>query len=47
MGVSPDSGPSLIFITLPNVFEQAFASMPIVGYIISMAILSVAFNGQR
>jgi transporter len=45
VGVSPDSGPSLIFITLPNVFEQAFASMPIVGYIISMAfylLLSMA-----
>lgn len=30
-GVSPDSGPSLIFITLPNVFQQAFAGMPLVG----------------
>ena len=30
VGVSPDSGPSLIFITLPNVFNQAFASMPVV-----------------
>ena len=28
VGVSPDSGPSLIFITLPNVFNQAFAGMP-------------------
>lgn len=36
VGVNPDSGPSLIFITLPNVFEQAFAGMPIVGYIISL-----------
>ena len=45
VGVSPDSGPSLIFITLPNVFSQAFASMPIVGYIISIlfyALLSLA-----
>ena len=45
VGISPDSGPSLIFITLPNVFEQAFASMPVVGYIISMAfylLLSMA-----
>ena len=24
VGVNPDSGPSLIFITLPNVFQQAF-----------------------
>lgn len=36
VGVSPDSGPSLIFITLPNVFQQAFASMPAVGYVISI-----------
>ena len=36
VGVEPDSGPSLIFITLPNVFQQAFSSMPIVGYIISL-----------
>jgi NSS family neurotransmitter:Na+ symporter len=36
VGVNPDSGPSLIFITLPNVFEQAFAAMPVVGYIISL-----------
>ena len=45
VGVSPDSGPSLIFITLPNVFEQAFASMPVLGYVISLAfylLLSVA-----
>lgn len=31
VGVSPDSGLSLIFITLPNVFQQAFAGMPLVG----------------
>ena len=36
VGVNPDSGPSLIFITLPNVFNEAFASMPVVGYIISV-----------
>jgi len=36
VGVSPDSGPSLIFITLPNVFQQAFASMPVVGYVVSL-----------
>ena len=45
VGVSPDSGPSLIFITLPNVFHQAFASMPVVGYIIALlffVLLSLA-----
>ena len=36
VGVSPDSGPSLIFITLPNVFQQAFAAVPVVGYVISL-----------
>ena len=36
VGVSPDSGPSLIFITLPNVFQQAFAAVPLVGYVISL-----------
>lgn len=45
VGVSPDSGPSLIFITLPNVFEQAFSNMPIVGYLVSVmffALLALA-----
>jgi NSS family neurotransmitter:Na+ symporter len=36
VGVNPDSGPSLIFITLPNVFQQAFATMPTVGYVIGI-----------
>lgn len=35
VGIQPDSGPSLIFITLPNVFNQAFAAFPGNGYIIS------------
>ena len=36
VGLQPDSGPSLIFITLPNVFQQAFSFMPMVGYVISI-----------
>ena len=36
VGVNPDSGPSLIFITLPNVFQQAFSAMPVAGYIVSI-----------
>lgn len=28
VGIQPDAGPSLIFITLPNVFQQAFGSIP-------------------
>ena len=34
--MQPDSGPSLIFITLPNVFQQAFSFMPALGYVISI-----------
>ena len=36
VGISADSGPSLIFITLPNVFQQAFGSVPAVGYVVSI-----------
>ena len=36
VGVEPTQGPSLIFMTLPNVFQQAFASMPIIGRIIAI-----------
>lgn len=36
VGVTPDAGPSLIFITLPNVFREAFAAVPIVGHIIAI-----------
>ena len=41
VGVSPDSGASLVFITLPNVFQQAFASMPVVGYVIALAFYAL------
>ena len=36
VGVQPDSGPSLIFITLPRVFQQAFSFLPALGYVISL-----------
>ena len=45
VGVSPDSGPSLVFITLPNVFQEAFSAMPVVGYAIAIlfyALLALA-----
>jgi len=45
VGVNPDSGPSLIFITLPNVFSQAFSGMPVVGWVVSLlfyVLLSLA-----
>ena len=37
VGIQPDAGPSLIFITLPNVFQQAFSSVPFLAYIFSVA----------
>ncbi len=36
VGIAPDTGPSLVFITLPNVFQQAFGNMPILSYICSL-----------
>ena len=37
VGIQPDAGPSLIFITLPNVFQQAFSGVPLLAYICSIA----------
>lgn len=45
VGINPDSGPSLIFITLPNVFKEAFATMPVIGTVIAImfyVLLSLA-----
>lgn len=36
VGVNPGSGPELIFITLPAVFQEAFGGVPLVGYVISV-----------
>lgn len=33
---SEDIGPSLLFITMPNVFQQAFGSMPVLSYVVSV-----------
>ena len=38
VGIEPDAGASLIFITLPNVFQQAFGDIPVLA-----AICAVAF----
>lgn len=35
-GLSADAGPGLVFVTLPNVFQMAFHSLPWVGYIFSL-----------
>ena len=36
VGIQPDAGPSLIFITLPNVFQQAFGSIPFLAMVFSL-----------
>lgn len=36
IGIQPDAGPSLLFITLPNVFQQAFSNIPALAYIFSV-----------
>ena len=41
VGVNPDSGASLVFITLPNVFQQAFAGVPALGSIISLVFFAL------
>lgn len=33
---SEDIGPSLLFITMPNVFQQAFGSIPVLSYVVSV-----------
>ena len=45
VGIQPDAGPSLLFITLPNVFQQAFSGAPWLAYIFSVlfyVLLAVA-----
>ena len=35
-GLTPNQGPPLVFITLPNVFQQVFGGMPVVAYCFSL-----------
>ena len=35
-GLQPDAGPSLVFITLPNVFQQVFSGVPLLAYAFSL-----------
>lgn len=37
VGIQPDSGPKLIFITLPVVFQEAFHAVPVLAYLFSVA----------
>ncbi len=36
VGMQPDAGPGLVFVTLPHVFNQAFSAMPILGDLFSI-----------
>jgi len=36
VGIAPDAGPGLVFITLPNVFNLMFGEMPIVEYVFAL-----------
>lgn len=36
VGIKPDAGPSLLFITLPNVFQQAFGNIPWLAVLLSL-----------
>lgn len=36
VGINPEAGPTLVFITLPTVFQQAFGSIPWLCYIVTM-----------
>ena len=36
VGIAPDAGPGLVFITLPNVFNLTFSEMPVVGYVFAL-----------
>ncbi len=35
-GIAPSQGPSLVFVTLPNVFQQVFGGMPLLAYLFSL-----------
>lgn len=36
VGIQPDAGPSLLFITIPNVFQQAFGNLPWLAVVLSV-----------
>lgn len=36
VGIQPDAGPGLLFITLPNVFQQAFGNVPFLAVTLSV-----------
>ncbi len=36
VGIAPDAGPGLVFITLPNVFSMIFGKIPFLGYVFAL-----------
>lgn len=36
VGVSPDTGPTLVFITLPKIFQIAFGNIPLLQYAVTL-----------
>ena len=36
VGVSPDTGPTLVFITLPKIFQMAFGDIPLLQYTVTL-----------
>ena len=53
VGIQPDMGPSLLFVTLPNVFQQAFGNLPWLAVILSvmfyilLALAALTSTGHR
>ncbi len=43
VGIEPDAGPSLVFITLPNVFQQVFAHQVVLCYVFSLMFYVLLF----
>ncbi len=43
VGVSPDAGPSLVFITLPNVFNMAFSHAPLLAWVFATLFYLLLF----
>ena len=42
-GAQVDAGPGLVFITLPNVFNSAFGSLPVLNYVFSSLFYMLLF----
>ncbi len=43
VGIEPDAGPSLVFITLPSVFQQVFAERVVLCYVFSLMFYVLLF----